>query len=152
MNQVLDRALIQAVAAECRLPADILEAQVLTESSGDPFAFRYETDFFERYIRHNAAAKGARFGPIAACSFGLLQIVLEVALEDGFDGDPQDLFIPRIGLSAGAKHLATLLHGWAHEDIDQALAAYNGGKVGNDTRPYRNYAYVARVRAHLEPS
>lgn len=145
----LNRSLIRQVALTCRVPSEILEAQVLVESNGDPYAFRFEPAFFDAYIRENLQAKGHRYGPIAACSFGLLQIVLEVALEDGFTGQPWDLFVPRIGLTWGAKHLSGLLHGWAEGDIDRALAAYNGGKLGNHTRPFRNQAYVDRVRAQL---
>jgi hypothetical protein len=145
----IDRPLIQSVAVECRLPADLLEAQVVVESSGDPFAFRYEPAFFDDYIRFNAKAKGARYGPFAACSFGLLQILLETALEDGFSGAPEELFVPRIGLLWGARHLELLLYGWAAQDVDRALAAYNGGKQGNASRPFRNHAYVQRVRDQL---
>jgi hypothetical protein len=149
-NNQVDVALVRDVATACRIPSDVLLAQVLVESAGDPSAFRYEADFFDRYIRYNAMAKGRKYGPIAACSFGLLQIVLETAIEEGFDGQPWDLFVPRIGLTWGAKHLSTLYHGWADEDVDRALAAYNGGKIGNVSRPFRNHAYVERVRSYLE--
>jgi soluble lytic murein transglycosylase-like protein len=145
----LDRGLIQIVANQCRVPSDILYAQILVESNGDPYAFRYEDQFFESYIRRNPDAKGFKYGPIAACSFGLLQIVLETAMENGFDGNPWDLFIPRVGLTWGARHLGRLFHDWADEDIDRALAAYNGGKLGNHTRPFRNQAYVTKVHAQL---
>jgi Transglycosylase SLT domain len=146
---IIDRQLVRVVAQECRIPSDILYAQIMVESNGDPFAFRYEDQFFEGYIRYNTHAKAYKYGPIAACSFGLLQIVLETAMENGFDGNPWDLFIPRVGLLWGARHLSALYHGWADEDIDRALAAYNGGKLGNNTRPFRNQAYVNRVHAQL---
>lgn len=145
----LDRSLIRQIATECRLQPDLLEAQIIVESNGDRFAFRFEERYFDTYIRSNPMARGYKYGPIAACSFGLLQIVLETALEDGFTGLPHDLFISRVGLLWGARHLSALLHGWADEDYDRALAAYNGGKLGNASRPFRNQDYVDRVRLEL---
>jgi hypothetical protein len=145
----LDRSLIRQVATECRLQPDLLEAQIMVESNGDRFACRYESRYFDDYIRHNPLAKGFKYGPFAACSVGLLQILVETALEDGFDGNPWDLFIGRVGLLWGARHLSALLHGWADEDYDRALAAYNGGKLGNASRPFRNQDYVDRVRSEL---
>jgi transglycosylase-like protein with SLT domain len=149
---MLDRtpytALIQEIAQIHALSAPVLEAQVLVESGGDRFAFRIEPQFFRSYIRDNHAAKGYRYGPLAACSYGLLQIVYETALEHGFTGQPWDLFDPRTGLTWGATHLASLVL-WAGGDLERALAAFNGGRVGNVTKPYRNAAYVDRVRALL---
>jgi soluble lytic murein transglycosylase-like protein len=136
--------LIQRVATTYGLPADVLEGQVLAESHGDPNALRFEKGFFERYVFEHAAAKAGRYGPFAACSVGLLQIMVEVAYEDGFDGRPEDLFEPRVGLAWGAKHLRHLLD-WAGGDIVQALCAFNGGKKGNVTRPFRNQSYADTV-------
>jgi soluble lytic murein transglycosylase-like protein len=147
MAASLDRALLQEVGNHYRLPAHLLAAQVLQESSGDPFAFRFEPNFWRRYIRDNPDAKAFRFGPLAACSFGLLQIMLETAYEIGFDGRPEDLFVPRIGLSWGAKYLRSLWDWAGGEDANyiQALCAYNGGRGGNGTPPFRNQHYADLV-------
>lgn len=145
----LDEGLIVQIAAAEQVPTAWLRAQILVESSGDPFAFRYEDGFFDRYIRDSSAAKAARFGPLAACSYGLLQIMLETAYEIGFTGRPEDLFVPRIGLTWGARKMRGLWlwAGGLDSDYDQALAAYNGGTVHNATVPFRNQAYVDRVHA-----
>ena len=147
MSRSIHAALIGEVASTYRLPAVTLEAMVLVESSDDPYAFRYEPEFFHHYVRYNDQAKGFRYGPLAACSYGLLQVMLETALEAGFDGQPQELFSPRVGLAWGAKHLAALYWGWADADIDRAVAAYNGGTRGNVSRPFRNQVYLDRVTA-----
>jgi len=138
--------LIQRVANSYALPADVLEGQVLAESHGDPFALRYEPAYFDRYVRGRSPeiVKAHQYGPLAACSFGLLQILLETAMEIGFDGRPEDLFEPHIGLAWGAKHLAALL-AWADGDLMRALAAFNGGKAGNSVRPFRNQQYADTV-------
>jgi soluble lytic murein transglycosylase-like protein len=135
---------VAAAAAKYALDPALLSAQVLVESSGDPFAFRFEKQFFDTYVRDKSAAKAVRFGPLAACSYGPLQILLEVACELGFTGYPEELFNPAIGVDWGAKYLASLL-AWAKGDYAQAFAAYNGGKVGNNKVPLRNQAYVDRV-------
>ena len=117
--------LIQQTANVYGLPADLLRAQVYRESSFDPYAFRYEDAYFERYIKDTPEARGYSFGPLAACSYGLLQILLETALEQGFTDRPERLFDPRVGLAWGAKylrHCLALTGGASHT----ALARYNG--------------------------
>ena len=117
--------MIQQVGTAYGLPFDLLNAQVTVESDGDPNAFRYEPAFFTRYIHGNVKALAGRFGPLAACSYGMLQIMLETAYEIGFDGRPEDLFVDRIGLTWGAKKLRALLDANAG-DYKIALARYNG--------------------------
>jgi len=136
--------LIGRVAQTYGLPADVLEGQVLAESHGDPNALRYEPAFFARYVFENVNSKASHFGPLAACSFGLLQVMLETAMEDGFDGRPEQLFEPMVGLAWGAKHLKWCLD-WAGGDLERALACYNGGKKGNLVRPFRNGDYASKV-------
>jgi soluble lytic murein transglycosylase-like protein len=147
-----DDGLIRQVANAYGLPFDVLRAQVQVESGGDPFAFRYEPKYFDRYIKDNPGtpqnehpdALAQKYGPLAACSYGLLQIMYETAVEIGFDGRPEDLFQDRVGLAWAAKYLRSLLD-WAHGDIEQALSAFNGGKGGNSARPFRNADYAAKV-------
>ncbi len=121
--------LVMQVAVNYGFRADLLAAQIQIESSGDPFAFRYEKAFFDRYIHNHASAQGYKFGPLAACSFGLLQILLETAIEQGFTDRPERLFDPRTGLTWGAKYLQTCLAA-SDGDYRKALARYNGaGKL-----------------------
>jgi hypothetical protein len=136
--------LIHRVATTYGLPADVLEGQVLAESHGDPNALRYEPAFFARYVFENVNSKASHFGPLAACSFGLLQVMLETAYEDGFDGRPEQLFDPIIGLAWGAKHLQGCL-AVADGDLERALCIYNGGRKGNAVRPFRNQDYATKV-------
>lgn len=124
-------AMIQSAARKYRLPFPELEAQILVESSGRADAFRYEDHFYRHNIVGNSRAAAARYGPLAACSYGLLQILLETAMERGFTGRPEQLFIPEIGLLWGAIHLRWL---WDQLDEQQqghdyrrVLAGYNAG-------------------------
>lgn len=124
-------SLIVDVAAHFNLPLDLLRAQIMQESSGNPYAFRYEEAYFRRYILPKLAPDAlnapaaARYGPHAACSYGLLQILLETACEHGFADRPERLFEPRVGLYWGALYLkACLTH--VGGDLLKALARYNG--------------------------
>lgn len=140
------KAAVVVAAGKYALSPELLAAQVLVESSGDPNAFRYEPAFFKTYIKGNPHAKAARFGPLAACSFGPLQIMLETAYEVGFVGRPEDLFIPEIGMEFGAKYLSSLLL-WAGGDYTRAWCAYNGGKGSALKPPYPNQIYADKIGA-----
>ena len=120
------RALIEQVAAQFGLDGRLLEAQCWQESSDQADAFRWEPGFYRRYVKGNAKAKAGQYGPLAACSYGLLQIMLETAVEEGFGGNPWDLFTPAAGLYWGARHLARLRDDHAG-DMMAALLAFNGG-------------------------
>lgn len=133
---------ILTTAARYHLDPYLLEAQVWVESSDNPFAFRYESSFYTTYLK--AKPFWSAWGPLAACSYGLLQILFATAVEDGFAKRPEELFVPIIGLDAGAYHLRTLLDR-LKGDPSAALASYNGGLVGNQHQPYRNQGYVDRV-------
>jgi hypothetical protein len=98
------RPLIDTVAARYALDADLLEAQVIIESSGQADAFRWEEGFYQHYILGKTLPYGD-LGPLAACSYGLLQIMFAVAYELGFRGRPEELFVPAVGLDLGAKKL-----------------------------------------------
>lgn len=143
--------LIQQVANQLSLPFALLKAQVVQESSGDPNAFRFERGFYLTYIKNNPHAYGSKFGPLAACSYGLLQIMLETACEHGFTGQPWDLFDPLGGLTAGAQVMANFWKAAGGDDAHYrvALAAYNGGpkllKVPQQQWPSGPAAYVASI-------
>lgn len=133
------RPLIVLAAQQAGIDPELLEAIVWQESSDDPFAFRYEAAFFKQAIRDNPRAKAHEFGPLAACSYGLCQILYEVACEDGFDGPPEDLFDPAHNLTVGARHLKTLLD-WAAGDESKACGAYNAGRGGWASDAGRRYS------------
>lgn len=145
---------IAAAAAAHGFDPDLLEAQVLVESGGHPDAFRFEPGIWSQ-LQSGRLTLPPIPGPArrVASSYGLLQILyVTAAVDDGLTGDPEQLFMPTVGLAYGAKQLARLL-AWARRHtadetraMDAALAAYNGGEVGNlPTGPLRNQAYVDRV-------
>lgn len=139
--------LIRQVSNLYGLPFNLLQSQVLQESSGRADAFRFEQDFYERYIETNQKALGFKYGKLAACSYGLLQIMFETALELGFTDQPHMLFDPRVGLSWGAKKMKALWEwsGGLDADYGKALSAYNGGTARAQGPPFPNQAYVDAI-------
>lgn len=135
------RQLIEAEAARIWWDPDLLDAQVSVESSYDTFAFRYEPAFFQRYVKNSPHYR--LFGPLAACSYGLLQIMLVDAIEVGFVGEPWELFDPATGLYWGCKKLQQLAKQTAGQQ--QALAAYNGG-LHNPQIAYADKVFAERDR------
>ena len=153
-------AQIKAAADAHLLDPALVKAVVIQESAGKFYAYRYEPDFWTRYLQYNAAWM-ARTPAEVSASYGLMQMLYVTAVEEGFRGQPWDLFSPTMALECGCKHLAnlmawarSLLFGQSREPIVTrcALAAYNGGKVGNTPTddPLRNSAYADEVYARYQ--
>lgn len=155
------RAAIEKTAASHGLEADLVEALVLTESGGNPFAWNPEPRY--RYVVHPRTGRpwtvtsddaAGKFPPVGfpalagdpdnewwgqQASWGLMQVMGALAREQGF----REPYLPALcdvvtNLQIGCRHLAALLT-WAKGDVDRALRAYNGGRGGADspaTAPY----------------
>ena len=139
---------IEAAAARFTLDPNLVEAVVLTESAGKTSAYRYEPQFYAKYMA--SRPEWARENPErVSASYGLMQVLYVTAREMGFTGSaPEYLFVPDIGLEFGCRKLRQLLT-WSTGNVAQALAAYNGGRVANAKPPYRNQSYVDRVLTHM---
>lgn len=149
------RPYIEKAAATHGLDPDLVEAIVLQESAGRWFAYRYEPAFFNRYLAKNPLYAKRDPREVSA-SYGLCQVMFTTAIENGFVGQPWDLFRPEVALDLGCRHFAGLLK-WARQygrdektTIASALAAYNGGKQGNiaDDMQDRNAHYAQSVLSH----
>src|SRR5690349_19412236 len=81
---------IEEVARAHALDPDLIEAVVLTESSGRTDAFRHEPDFYRRYLQGKPEWAGTNPRRVAS-SYGLMQVMYPVAKELGFEGQPEDL-------------------------------------------------------------
>lgn len=163
-------AAVEHAARHHSLPPSLILAQVTHESGGNPWAwnpeprYRYFWDYakkapFRKLVTAEinsktpppdfpAPARG--IDPDAewwaqAASWGLMQVMGAVARELGFRGEflTQLVDIP-LNLDYGCRHMANQLR-WSRGNIPQALAAYNGGRVGNETAPFRNQAYADKV-------
>lgn len=148
------RTEIDAAAAHVALDPDLVDAMVLVESSGHTDAFRHEPDYYARYLApiissdpHYQGLSPRRCGS----SYGLMQVMYPTAVDLGYRGMPEGLFVPAIGLDYGCRYLAGLLR-WAGGDDHgpqrwKAVAAYNTGK-GHWASP-AGQAYIQKVQGAL---
>ncbi len=133
----------KAAAAQALDPA-LVCAVVEQESAWSPWAIRYEPLFFSKYVAslytNNKISASEAYA--RGFSWGLMQVMGQVAREAGFDA----LFLsalcdPEQGLAIGCKVLRKKLDA-AAGDTTRALLAWNGG--GNP-----NYAaQVLARRSH----
>jgi soluble lytic murein transglycosylase-like protein len=153
------KAEIDVAAAKWELDPLLVEAVVVQESGGNTDAFRFEPDFWNRYLKANVKYRGLNPRRVSS-SYGLMQVMYCRILEDKIaDNDawaPELLFIPENGLDVGCGLLHELLE-WAHSlplankgetVVEVALAAYNGGRGGNDPNknwPLKNGRYAKDV-------
>lgn len=168
MTEALIIAAMREAARSYSLDPLLVRALVQIESGGDPYAwnpeppYRYFWDVKKRQpfrlvtdIEVRSKFPPADFPCLAGdcdqewwgqqVSWGLMQVMGAVARERGFRGP----YLPELSavapnLTYGCGHLTALL-AWARNDEEQALAAYNGGRLGNRVRPFRNAAYAAKV-------
>jgi soluble lytic murein transglycosylase-like protein len=155
------RAEIEAAAEAHGLDPDLLAAVVEQESSGRFYAYRYEPDFYHRYLADKP--EYAAWSPAeCSASYGLCQVMFSTAREHGYQGQPWGLFAPEVSLEYGCRVLAGNL-AWArglytglaageHAAVTRsALASYNGGRAGNKpTGPLRNREYADAVLARYD--
>lgn len=159
------QAEIKAAAEKWGLDALLVEAVVVQESGGNTDAFRFEPDFWNRYLKGNPKYRNLNPRRVSS-SYGLMQVMycrlLEDKVADNDAWEPELLFIPENGLDLGCGLLAELLE-WATalpvvaglptSPTHIALAAYNGGRGGNDPNknwPLRNGVYANQVLAKVE--
>jgi soluble lytic murein transglycosylase-like protein len=105
-------------------------AVIEQESAWDPWALRYEPGFYKRYIEPQIA-RGAGFtsteARARAFSWGLMQVMGQVAREHGFSGRSlAQLCDPAAGLAVGCRVLAAKLAA-AEGNVTRALLLWNGG-------------------------
>lgn len=140
--------IVQAAMA-AKVPAVLLEAQVVQESGGDPYAVRYEKAYFLRYLKGNVTSKTwVPYAALGALSLGLMQLMVETAYEQGFQGRPESLFDPLVNVQLGARKMRVLWDwaGGTDKDYPKALAAYNEG-TGNALAgpPFADQQYVDSI-------
>jgi soluble lytic murein transglycosylase-like protein len=138
-----------------RLPYGLIRSIIITESNGDPWAIRYEPAFKSAYLDGKTWKV---FGAVShetevmsrATSWGLMQVMGQVARERGFDRPfLSALCNPGIGIDYGCRQLKLFeqryfdQHGWPG-----VIAAYNAGSPRFDVNgDWVNAGYVNKVRS-----
>jgi soluble lytic murein transglycosylase-like protein len=124
------RSLAHAAARVHALPPELVCAVIEQESGWDRWAMRYEPAFYQRYIEPLLAGPTplARTEARArAFSWGLMQVIGQVAREHGFAGNSlAQLCEPSAGIEIGCRVLASKLAA-AGGNVPRALLLWNGG-------------------------
>lgn len=130
-------------------PTKVMFAWVEQESNWNRWATREERGFFRRYILPKITDKSiSRERWDRATSFGLLQMMGQVAREQGFNGPYlSQMLVPEVNLYYCVRYLAEDRRPKTDGTWAGALAAYNGGLRGNKSPPYRKQSYVDSVLA-----
>lgn len=140
------RAAIDLAADMHGLDADLVAAIVEQESNYRFHAYRYEPNFWTKYLATNPMY-AAREPREVSASYGLMQVMFTTAVEHGYAGEPWGLFAPAESLEFGCRVLAGNLT-WASGHTRQAVAAYNTGR-GNWTS-VTGAAYATSVLARYD--
>jgi len=137
-------ALARKAAASQSLDPALVCAVIEQESAWNPWAMRYEPAFFAKYVAglytNNKITASEAYA--RGFSWGLMQVMGQVAREIGFDGTfLSSLCDPEHNLAIGCKLLRKKLDAM-DGDATRGLLAWNGGA---------NPAYAGQVvarRAH----
>lgn len=163
------RLVIETTAKRHGIDPRVICGQVQVESGGNPYAVRFEPQFrwfwdlrsAKPFRRLDESELRTRRAPadfygldgnheqewaLQSCSMGLGQIMGAVARELGFKGAfLSELFAPDINVEFHCRKLAADLK-WSGGNVRSALAAYNGGRSGNQPgAALRNEPYVVKV-------
>jgi soluble lytic murein transglycosylase-like protein len=120
-------------------------AVVEQESAWNPWSIRYEPVFFTHYVLPilNSHAISETEAQARAFSWGLMQLMGEVARELGYVGDMAALCTPEVGLMWGCKLLTKKL-ALENGNVPRALLRWNGG--GNQNYPDLVLARISKYR------
>jgi len=136
-----------------RLPKLYLKAVAICESALDERAYRFERNFWLRYLANNPEWKDREPTEVSA-SYGLMQPLFVVAVEMGFSGTPEELYNPVYNIEIGAKILRkniNMVHSKNYQskysDYEIATSKFNGGSWKNPSADgsLRNLKYMTKV-------
>lgn len=123
------KQLVNKFAVKYGLDVSLVCALIHHESAWNTYAMRCEPLFFTRYIQPMLDKHTVRTMTEAnsrATSWGLMQVMGEVAREMGFSGQfLAELCDPQIGIDFGCRKLQKCIN--STSDVRAALLSYNGG-------------------------
>lgn len=121
---------IQLASAIYDVPISWIQAVIQTESSWNPYAYRYEPK-------------------INDASYGLMQLLTSTARGLGYGGTPDGLFDPDVNVDLGTRLLAQL-RGRFGNDFTRVYSAYNSGSPDKWLTSSQVAAHVAVALQNLE--
>jgi len=122
--------IIDSAALRYGVPVSWIQAVIMTESSGNPTAYRAEPQ-------------------INDASYGLMQLLMKTARGLGYTGDQNGLFDPATNIDLGARLLADLRRRYG-TDFDRIYSAYNSGSPSKYLTSTQVATHVDRARGWLQ--
>ncbi len=121
--------LARRICQQHNLDPALVCAVIEQESGWNPWAIRYEPAFFTRYVAplytNNKVSASEAYA--RGFSWGLMQVMGQVARENGFDAPfLSALCDPEQGIAVGCRVLVRKLAA-AGGDVTRGLLAWNGG-------------------------
>jgi len=113
---------IQHVSEVYRVDPRLIFATIMVESMGNAYAFRYEP-------RINDA------------SYGLGQTLYGTARLLGFEGRPEELYVPEVSIDLIGRYDRRNLDAYGDLPVEKLATAYNAGSPYN----YPTYGYVEKI-------
>lgn len=102
--------IIHQIAKKYNLDSQLIFATIMTESEGDPMAYRPEPQ-------------------INDASFGLGQVLYSTAVSLGFTGAPQDIYRPEIAIDLIGKFHQNTIDTYGQLTPEQMTVVYNTGQL-----------------------
>lgn len=124
---------VNVYSSKFNIPANLVYAVITKESQGNPDKIIHEPHFFDRYriiisnllsIKYEKEKQTVLY--LRCSSFGLMQIMHQVAVEHGFDKDlpPAQLLDINFNVFYGVKILS---HRIGRYGLERGISAYNAG-------------------------
>ncbi|MCL5019023.1 MAG: transglycosylase SLT domain-containing protein [Patescibacteria group bacterium] len=115
--------LIEKVAKKYNLDPQLIFATIMTESEGNPKAYRFESH-------------------LGDASYGLGQILYSTAQGLGFTGSAEDIYRPEIAIDLIGKYHKNTIDTYGLLTPEQMTVVYNTGELFG----YPTYGHLARFR------
>lgn len=115
--------IIEKVAKKYEIDPQLIFATIMTESEGNPEAYRYEPH-------------------IDDASFGLGQILYTTATNLGFTGSPEDIYRPEIAIDLIGKYHKNTIDTYGQLTPERMTIVYNTGQLFG----YPTYGHISRFK------
>lgn len=122
-------SIVSSASARYGVPASWINAVIMTESSGQQYAYRDEPQIHDG-------------------SYGLMQLLERTARGLGFNGDTDELFDPVVNIDLGTRLLSDLRSRYV--TFERVYSAYNSGSPDRYQTSTQVAANVQRATSWLE--
>lgn len=145
--------LVESIAKELGFDASWAKAIIQTESSGNPLATRYESNWkyfldvksYANYLRQTEETEKI----CQSMSWGLCQLMGSVAREHGYKGYLTKLIEPELNIRLGIVHMKRFKIRYPN-GLDWVSSYNQGNPRRGDDLHYVNQVYVNRVLGYWQ--